>query len=89
MTAKYYASLVGPLLGVYYPLPFDDEGTNRIALNTSRLQRLWHSVYRREGVEAQIELYGGVMLPDEYARRLDYDSYKVGCYEREAYGGRK
>ncbi len=76
-TKFYYASLMGPLLGVYYPLPFDNERQNRVALNTSRLSKLWCSVYTRKEVEEQIEQFGGVMLPDEFANKLDYDSFAV------------
>lgn len=75
--SREYASLMGPLLGVYYPLPFESEGKNRIALNTSRLKGVWCSVYSREEVEMQIQQFGGVMLPDEFANRLDYDSFAV------------
>lgn len=83
MTTTHYASLVGPLLGVYYPLPFQDESTNRIALNTSRIRGLWCAVYSLAEVEEQIVQWGGIMLGDEYARRLDYDSHVVSEYIRE------
>ena len=76
-TQYYYASLMGPLLGLYYPLPFDNERQNRIALNTSRLKGLWCSVYTRKDVEDQIRQFGGMMLPDEFANKLDYDSFAV------------
>ena len=75
--ARSYASLMGPLLGMYYPLPFDNEWQNRMALNTSRLSKLWCSVYTLEEVEQQIKLYGGFMLPDGFANKLDYDSHAV------------
>lgn len=73
----YYASLMGPLLGIYYPLPFDNERQNRIVLNTSKLSKLWCSVYTRNEVEEQIKRFGGQMLPDEFANKLDYDSFAV------------
>jgi hypothetical protein len=74
---RQYASLMGPLLGLYYPLPFESEYKNRIALNTSRLKSLWCSVYSREQVEVQVKQYGGIILPDNFARKLDYDSHAV------------
>lgn len=80
--SKLYASLMGPLVGVYYPLPFNNEGKNRIALNTSRLQHLWCSVYTRKEVEAQIERFGGLMLPDKFVHDLDYDSHAVDGHNR-------
>jgi hypothetical protein len=73
----YYASLMGPLLGVYYPLPFDNERQNRTALNTSRLSKLWCAVYTRHEVEDRIKQFGGVILPDEFASKLHYDSFAV------------
>jgi hypothetical protein len=77
MVARSYASLMGPMLGVYYPLPFDNELQNRAALNTSRLSKLWCSVYTRDEVERQIKDFGGLILPDEFAGRLDYDAFAV------------
>lgn len=75
---KLYASLVGPLLGMYYPLPADlNKAQCRAALNTSRLKSLWHSVYTREDVLEQIGKFGGQMLPDGLASHLDYDSHVV------------
>ena len=81
MKTKLYASLMGPLLGMYYPLPFDDEGKCRVALNSSSLAKLWCSVYTSKVVDESIAKYGGIKLPDEYARKLDYDSHvvEVGC----------
>jgi hypothetical protein len=77
--SRRYASLIGPLLGVYYPLP---EGLNprqeRIAMNTSRLKLLWHNVYDEGEVDSQIREFGGTKLPDSCAKNLDYDSYEVG-----------
>lgn len=78
--AKRYASLVGPLLGVYFPLP--TELTNRVAegvaLNTSKLQRLWCSVYDEKEVDRMIKQFGGKKLPDHpFASQLDYDSHEV------------
>lgn len=72
-----FASLVGPLLGVYYPLPFDGEVKNRLALNSSKLHKLWACVYTEKEVDEQVTRWGGVKLPDEFRLRLDYDSYIV------------
>lgn len=71
-----YASLVGPLLGVYYPLPFEEEFKNREAMRTSRLKHLWHNIYSEAEVDAAIKEFGGIKLP---ICRLDYDSYDVHC----------
>ena len=77
-----FASLVGPLLGIYYPLPFDNERSARIALNTSRLAKLWGGVYTRAQVNESIAKRGGLMLPDSFARKLDYDSHAViSCFD--------
>jgi hypothetical protein len=72
-----YASLTGPLLGLYLPLPFDNQIAARVALNTSRLKGLWCSVYTRPEVEQQIKEYGGVLLPARFAELLDYDAHEV------------
>lgn len=72
--ARYYASLTGPLLGLYFPLP---KGLNalqmRRALNTSKLKSLWCLIYSANEVQEQISKWGGIVLPDEHANRLDYD----------------
>ena len=79
MSAQFYASLTGPLLGLYYPLPDDLESDveRRVALNTSKLGRLWCQIYPRAEAERAMREHGGEMLPIEYARRLDYDSHAV------------
>lgn len=78
MTIKYYASLIGPLLGVYYPLSNEfDSVQRRMALNTSKLRMLWHSIYTTEEVDQSIQIWGGVKLPDEFAKKLDYGSHAV------------
>jgi hypothetical protein len=76
---KRYASLVGPLLGVYYPLPaFDSEVEERVALNTSRLSLVWCTIYNEEEVDRQMKQFpGSVKLPDRFAALLDYDSHEV------------
>lgn len=74
---KFYATLAGPLMGVYYPLPFDNERDNRVALNTSKLAKLWCSIYPKDEVDKQVRKYGGCVLPAEFALKLDYDSFAV------------
>lgn len=58
-----YASLTGPLIGVYVPLPSDSESENRVMLNDSKLAKLWCAVYTEDEVDHQIKEYGGVKLP--------------------------
>lgn len=69
---QYYASLIGPLFGLYYPLPPDleNEELMRVALNTSRLKDLWCSIYTKEETERQIGKYGGLILPNAIAYNL-------------------
>jgi len=76
---KFYASLVGPLLGVYCPLPaeLDNMVLRRVALNSSRLKHLWCAVYTEEEVKRFVSQHDGVVLPDRYARMLDYDAHEV------------
>lgn len=77
MKVTLYASLTGPLIGLYYPLPFDDERICRVALNTSKLAKLWCAVYTREQVDSAIAEFGGARLADKFAGNLDYDSHAV------------
>jgi hypothetical protein len=72
-----YASLVGPLLGLYYPMPVDDVIEARIACKTSKLTKLWCCIYTVEQMEANIKQFGGMILPDRFANLLDYDTYAV------------
>lgn len=78
-----YASLIGPLLGLYYPLPnfVDNDALNdfaqRTALNTSKLKNLWCAIYDDADVDAQIAEYGGYRLPTSCAHQLDYDAHAV------------
>jgi hypothetical protein len=72
-----YASLIGPLLGLYYPLPFESEAKNRAALASSGLKHLWCSIYDKAEVEKQVARFGGGMLPDGFARKLDYRTEAV------------
>lgn len=69
-----YASLIGPLLGIYYPLPTNDETTARLMIGSSKLSKLWCSIYSSEYVEECIKRYGGMKLPDSCAQNLDYDT---------------
>jgi hypothetical protein len=80
--ARFYASLIGPLLGVYYPLPFTSQVQNRIALSTSRLKDLWCSVYPDFEVDLQIKQFGGLKLPETFAQWLDYDSDAVDRWQQ-------
>lgn len=78
-----YASLVGPLLGLYYPLPNFIENAQlndiaqRTALYTSKLARLWCAIYDEGDVDVQIAEHGGYRLPSNCASQLDYDAYAV------------
>lgn len=76
---KRYASLTGPLIGLYYPIPAEMTSgiEERVALNTSKLKSLWCSIYDEKEVDRQIAEFGGVKLPDKLARSLDYDAYEV------------
>lgn len=76
---KFYASLIGPLLGLYYPLPKECEtrAQQYAAMNSSRLGPLWHSLYDEAEVDRQIAEHGGVKLPDAFASRLDYKHHEV------------
>lgn len=75
----HYASLIGPLTGLYYPLPTELNTyiQQRKALNTSKLKALWCSIYSVKEVDGQIEKFGGQKLPDRLARTLDYEHHKV------------
>ena len=65
-----YASLVGPLIGLYLPLPLQDDAANRRLLNASKLAKLWCSIYTEKAVDAAIAKHGGIKLPPSYARNL-------------------
>lgn len=78
---KLYASLVGPLLGVYYPLPFENGTKARIALNTSRLSKLWCSVYSADETKKLVEKHGGLILDDKFSKYLDYDSHATSSQD--------
>jgi hypothetical protein len=67
-----YASLTGPLLGLYYPLPTDDKEVARVMLSTSSLKQLWCSIYTETEAQHCVAKYSGMLLPEEYAKRLDY-----------------
>jgi hypothetical protein len=74
---KLYASLTGPLLGLYLPLPFDNPIAARLALNTSKIKSLWCSVYTRAEAEQSIRDFGGQILPASMAKHLDYDAHEL------------
>lgn len=89
--SAYYASLIGPLDGLYFPLPDDlmESGMHPQhafgpALNSSRLSRLWCSIYTREKARELVERFGGTLLPDTFAGRLDYDHHAVYEERRQA-----
>jgi len=82
-----YASLIGPLLGVYYPIGSDDDTTCRVYMNNSKLKHLWCSIYSEEKVDEQIRKWGGVKLPPDMAHRLDYDIYETDKELREIRNG--
>lgn len=65
-----YASLTGPLVGLYFPLPSKSEEENRIALNQSKLQNLWCSIYTEKEVNEHIKKYGGQKLDAHFALRI-------------------
>jgi hypothetical protein len=76
---RLYASLVGPLCGLYYPLPACCKNPlhARLMMNQSRLRSLWHSLYTEAEADAAIALYGGMKLPAGLGEKLDYDSFVV------------
>lgn len=84
MTPTLYASLTGPLLGLYYPLPFHNEDECRRALNSSRLKSLWCSIYTQAEVAEQIAEYGGTIMPSEFAAKLDYDHHEVTMHSERS-----
>lgn len=69
-----YASLTGPLLGIYYCVECTDEIEARVMLNTSSLKKLWCSMYTYEETRVNINKYGGMMF---HGNVLDYDSTEV------------
>jgi hypothetical protein len=85
--ANLYASLTGPLLGLYFPMPADIVGENqfRAALASSKLAKLWCSIYTEEQVDESIAKWGGWKLPEKLASALDYDTFAVAT---EAAGGK-
>lgn len=76
-----YASLVGPLLGLYYPMPAElpDEDSCRAALASSRLAKLWCSFYTEEQVDECITKWGGHKLEARYAGLLEYNQFAVAA----------
>jgi hypothetical protein len=80
---KRYASLIGPLLGLYFPLPDAPEAVQRVMMNTSRLKNLWHSIYTEEQAKDGVEKFGGALLPDSQAKALDYSSFEVQKAQEE------
>lgn len=77
--ATYYASLVGPLLGLYFPLPpeLETEVQRRLGLITSGLKLKWCGIYPEQDTRDMVDRFGGVILPDHFAKQLDYDHFEV------------
>lgn len=71
----YYASLTGPLLGLYYPVKADDEMEARLMLNSSRLKSLWCETYSLQEANEQCAKWGGQIL--NLGTSLDYDAEYV------------
>lgn len=67
-----YASLIGPLSGLYLPLPHHDNCAARVALNSSSLARLWCPIYTRDELPED-----AIVLDDGFARKLDFDAHAV------------
>lgn len=74
---KRYASLVGPLIGLYFPLPDAPEYVQREMLHSSRLKNLWCAIYTEDQARDQVATYGGFLLPDSHADALDYNGDAV------------
>jgi hypothetical protein len=71
---RYYASLVGPLVGLYYPMPSELSYEQcHHAMNTSKLAKLWCAIYTEEQVDGFLVKYGGQKLNSVRASTLDYD----------------
>lgn len=81
----WYASLTGPLLGLYYPIEADSKDQARVMINTSKLKGLWCSIYRDDELDEQLAQFGGIKLPMGFTRKLDYDSYAVDQYVKESH----
>lgn len=83
--ATHYASLVGPLLGLYYPLPpnCETDEQRRLALATSKLKHLWCAIYTEAEVDDQVKHFGVAKLPDSFSRKLDYDYDQVFPIRKE------
>jgi len=79
--AKWYASLQGPLLGYYFPLPLKGNTPKHEArilgglmLNGCRkLKPLWCAIYDNEEVSQQITQFGGERIRESLADAIDFD----------------
>lgn len=77
MEERYYASLIGPLMGLYFQLPLGlTEAQCRMALNSSKLARLWCSIYKESEIDEQIAKRGGYKVNN--AQLLEYDYVTAG-----------
>lgn len=72
-----YASLAGPLIGVFYPLPFENELANRFALNNSKLKDLWCSVYSADQCHEMEEDPRYVFLDPKLRHALGFGTHAV------------
>jgi hypothetical protein len=68
---KMYASLTGPLVGIYFPLPEGDEADQRLLLNNSKLKSLWCAIYTEAQVDDLARDHAGIIkLPQSFAMKL-------------------
>ena len=88
---RFYASLVGPMMGAYYPLPpiekmIDEFGVHHYnnlygaLLNHSRLKSLWCAIYTEDEVNRHLDDYPNTfILPSYLTDRLweDHDHHAV------------
>jgi len=67
---RMYASLTGPLLGLYFPLPDQSEMENRTLLNKSKLAKLWCSIYPESEVNKLVATGRCIKLDESYVLNL-------------------
>lgn len=79
--AKFYASLTGPFMGTYYPMPveLETEDQCRVACQTSKLSALWCAIYSFDDAMDAVRKHGGALLePGNWGGAdVDYDYHKV------------
>ena len=69
--SRSFASLKGPLSGVFYPLPFAEREANLVTLQGSDLKDLWCDIYTLQEVREMTPQ--PVILPYTISRRLTPD----------------